>query len=31
MVAQKMIDNGALELLENAQKVAFKEEMPQRL
>lgn len=31
MVAKKMIDNGALELLENAQKVAFKEEMPQRL
>jgi len=26
-----MIDNGALELLKNAQKVAFKEEMPQRL
>ncbi len=30
-LAKKMIDNGALELLENAQEVAFKEEMPQRL
>jgi len=30
-LAQKMIDNGALELLENAQKIAFKDEMPQRL
>ena len=30
-VAQKMIDEGALELLENAQKIAFKDEMPQRL
>ncbi len=30
-LAQKMIDNGALELLENAEKVAFKDEMPQRL
>ncbi len=30
-LAQKMIDNGALELLNNAQKVAFKDEMPQRL
>ena len=30
-IAQKMIDNGALELLDNAQKVAFKDEMPQRL
>lgn len=30
-VAQKMIAEGALELLENAQKIAFKDEMPQRL
>jgi len=30
-LAQKMIDNGALILLENAEKVAFKDEMPQRL
>ena len=30
-VAKKMIDEGALELLENAQKIAFKDEMPQRL
>ena len=30
-LAQKMINNGALELLENAEKVAFKDEMPQRL
>ncbi len=30
-VAQKMIDNGALELLKEAEKIAFKEEMPQRL
>ena len=30
-VAQKMIENGALELLEKAQKTAFKDEMPQRL
>jgi len=30
-VAQKMIDNGALELLKNAEKIAFKDEMPQRL
>ena len=30
-LAQKMIDNGALELLKNAEKVAFKDEMPQRL
>ncbi len=30
-IAQKMIDNGALELLKNAERVAFKEEMPQRL
>ncbi len=29
--AQKMIDNGALELLKNAERVAFKDEMPQRL
>lgn len=31
LLAQKMIDKGALELLENAQKIAFKDEMPQRL
>ena len=30
-IAQKMIDRGALELLENAEKIAFKDEMPQRL
>ncbi|MEO1954036.1 MAG: hydroxymethylbilane synthase [Campylobacterales bacterium] len=30
-MAKKMIDNGALELLEDAQEVAFKDEMPQRL
>ncbi len=30
-IAQKMIENGALELLKNAEKIAFKEEMPQRL
>ena len=30
-VAQKMIHNGALELLKNAEKIAFKDEMPQRL
>jgi hydroxymethylbilane synthase len=30
-MAKKMIDNGALELLEKAEKVAFKDEMPQRL
>jgi len=30
-MAKKMIDNGALELLKNAEKVAFKDEMPQRL
>jgi hydroxymethylbilane synthase len=30
-LAQKMIDEGALELLDNAQKMAFKDEMPQRL
>lgn len=30
-LAQKMIDKGALHLLKNAEKVAFKEEMPQRL
>jgi len=26
-----MINNGALELLKNAEKIAFKDEMPQRL
>lgn len=30
-LAQLMIDKGALELLENAEKIAFKDEMPQRL
>jgi len=30
-VAQEMIDAGALELLANAEKIAFKDEMPQRL
>ena len=30
-LAQKMIDKGALELLKNAEKIAFKDEMPQRL
>jgi len=30
-LAQKMIDNGALELLKKAEDSAFKEEMPQRL
>ena len=31
IIAKKMIDNGALELLENAEKIAFKDEMPQRI
>ncbi len=30
-VAQMMIDKGALELLKDAEKIAFKDEMPQRL
>jgi len=30
-MAEDMIKNGALELLKDAQKVAFKDEMPQRL
>ncbi len=30
-IAKKMIDNGALELLKNAETEAFKEQMPQRL
>lgn len=30
-LAQKMIDAGALTLLDDAQKIAFKDEMPQRL
>lgn len=30
-LAKKMIDAGALELLEDAAKIAFKDEMPQRL
>jgi len=30
-MADMMIKNGALELLKEAEKVAFKDEMPQRL
>ena len=30
-LADKMINNGALDLLKNAEKIAFKDEMPQRL
>ncbi|UCM99477.1 hypothetical protein LCX93_08010 [Sulfurimonas sp. SWIR-19] len=30
-LAQKMIDKGALDLLKEAEKTAFKDEMPQRL
>ena len=30
-LAKKMIENGAMELLENAAKIAFKDEMPQRI
>lgn len=30
-LAQKMIEEGALELLKDAEKIAFKDEMPQRL
>ncbi len=30
-LAQDMIDNGALQLLKDAEKVAFKDEMPQRI
>ena len=30
-IADKMIKNGALDLLKNAEKIAFKDEMPQRL
>jgi len=30
-LAEKMIDNGALQLLKDAEKVAFKDEMPQRI
>ena len=30
-LAQKMIDNGAIELLKSAEEIAFKDEMPQRL
>jgi len=30
-LASSMIEDGALEILENAQKIAFKDEMPQRL
>ena len=31
MLAQKMIEKGALDILENAEKIAFKDEMPERL
>ena len=31
VLAQKMIDNGALQLLKDAEKIAFKDEMPQRI
>lgn len=30
-LAKKMIQNGVLELLQNAEKIAFKDEMPQRI
>ncbi len=30
-LAKKMIENGALELLKDAEKIAFKDEMPQRI
>jgi len=30
-MAELMINNGALELLKEAEKTAFKDEMPQRL
>jgi len=30
-LAQKMIDNGAMQLLKDAEKIAFKDEMPQRI
>ena len=30
-LAQTMIDNGAMQLLKNAEKIAFKDEMPQRI
>jgi hydroxymethylbilane synthase len=30
-LAEKMIENGALTLLKDAEKIAFKDEMPQRL
>lgn len=30
-LAQKMIDNGALDILKDAEKIAFKDEMPQRI
>ena len=31
VLAENMIKNGALELLKDAEKIAFKDEMPQRL
>jgi hypothetical protein len=30
-LAQIMVDNGAIELLKKAEKLAFKDEMPERL
>ena len=30
-MAQRMIDNGAMQLLKDAEKIAFKDEMPQRI
>jgi hydroxymethylbilane synthase len=30
-LAEKMIENGALTLLKDAEKIAFKDEMPQRI
>ena len=30
-LAEKMIENGALDLLKDAEKIAFKDEMPGRL
>jgi len=31
LLAQKMIEKGALDILEEAEKIAFKDEMPERL
>jgi len=30
-MAKTMIDNGAMQLLKDAEKIAFKDEMPQRI